>query len=249
MMKILLPLLFLAIAGVAATVPSISLRNQFGEVSNNFIIGGSSQVSAKFIVDNTQAAGVRSLSSLNGPDVISAVYMNTTVTPSVGNPNPSPGYLVIQLAQPYQLYEASSDTIGNPPSGSLVNVTAGLSQGKPYTIYSTGTTTSAQWQALGLPSNLTPAPSEAFIAITGTPGVGTGQVALASAAGALIHHLELIGSPSLMVNTANATGGQLIFATMGPTSSGVTTFVPTAPPNGTVLQINLVLAPVAGSPL
>lgn len=247
----LVTFLFLAFAVTvnAATVPSLILKNQQGEVSKNFVIGGTSQISAKFVVDNTQASGVRSLTTYGGANAPAAVYMNTTITPSAGNPNPSPGYVVVKFAKGYTQYIMNSSAIGSPASGSLVNVTSGLQRGSPYVIAAVGTTTAAQWQALGLPSNITPTPSQSFVATTGAPGVGTGTVELANASGSGVYKLEFVGSPTLNANTTDGTGGQFIYQILGPTNSSTTTLVAKAPAQNSVLELNFSMAPQPGSPL
>lgn len=242
---------FLSNLSHAASVPSIYLKNQQGETSKNSVVGGSSQISAKFMVDSTNAngLGIRSLTTYGGADAPAAVYMNTSATPATGNPNPSPGYVVVKFAKGYSQYILNSASVGSPPSGSLVNVTSGLSRGTPYVIASVGTTTAAQWQALGLPTNLTPTPSQSFVATTGAPGVGTGTVAPATNAGAGITRFEFVGSPTLNANTTDGTGGQFIYQILGPTSSSVTTLTPKAPASNSVIELNFVMASQPGSPL
>lgn len=242
-------LLIVGITGQAASVPSLNLKNQQGEISKNYVIGGSSQISAKFVVDSTNANGVRSLTAYGGADAPAAVYMNTSATPSAGNPNPSPGYVIVKFAKGYTSYILNTVSMGSPPSGSLVNVTSGLQQGKPYIIATVGTTPSASWQTLGLPSNVTPTVSQSFIAITGTPGTGTGTVAPATAAGSGVYKLEFIGSPTLNANTTDGTGGRFLFQILGPTSATNTAMTPKAPTNNTVMELSFSMAPQPGSPL
>lgn len=233
----------------AAVVPSINLKNQQGEISKNYVVGGSSQISVKFVVDTSNANGVRSMTAYGGADAPSAVYMNTAVTPSSGNPNPSPGYIIVKFAKGYTSYVLNSASFGSPPSGSLVNVTAGLQQGKPYVIQTVGTTTAAQWQFLGLPSNLTPTVSQSFISVTGSAGTGTGVVAPPMASGSGAYRVEFIGSPTLNANTTNGTGGQFLFQILGPVSSAITTLTPKAPSNNSVIELQFVMTPQPGSPL
>ena len=247
MTKLLGLLLFFGLSIQAAVVPSFDFKNQYGEQSNNYLVGGSGMIEVKFAVDasNVNGLGIRGLTTSSGADIISAVYMNTSATPAVGNPNPSPGYVFIKFKKGYSGFLSSSQTIGSPPSASLVNVTAGLSQGKPYTIYATGTTTAAQWQFLGLPSNVTPTPSQSFIAVTGAAGTGTGQVALATAVGSAIGHFEVVGSPSLDMNSLTG-GGTIILQALAPTNSSTTTLTPTAPTNNTSIYLNIVATPQPG---
>ena len=239
----------------ASSNPSIVLKNQYGEVANDYLVGGSNQISAKFIVDSVNANGLgqRSLSTFGATNAlnggISNVYMNTSATPAAGNPNPSPGYIVVQFANGYSGHLVTAHSVTSPAGGSNVSISSGLSQGKPYIISVLGTSTAAQFQAVGLPTNLTPTVSQSFIATTGLPSGGTGQVQLAAAAGSTISTIEALPGAALGINTANGTGGQILLQCLAPTNSGTTTKVATAPAAGSVIELQFVLTPVAGSPL
>jgi len=232
----------------AASVPSLSLKNQYGEISNNFVIGGSSAITVRFVVDSTKASGVRELSSSGGPDAVDSVYMNTSTTPTSGSPNPSPGYIVVNLKKGYTGYLSSAVSLGAPGDSSVVNVTSGLQQGKAYVIRQVGTTSASQWQSLGLPSNLTPTASAPFIAVTGTPATGTGQVVLAKVTGSALSHLEVVGDPSIGLQSTSG-GSQVILMSLAPTNSSTTTLVPTAPLAGSMIELSFVLTPQPESQL
>lgn len=238
-----------AVSLFGASFSTLSLKNQYGEVTNSYVVGGSSKISAKFYVDSTNSNGQRSL--LSNPAIagsgISKVFMHTTATPAAGNPNPSPGYIIVQFARGYSSYVSASAFISSPTSLSSVNVTSGLSQGKAYVIQTVGTTTPAQWQFLGLPANLTPTPSQAFIAITGGAGSGTGTVGLVNAAGSTVGHIEIVGAASLGLNTVDGSGGQIILQVLSPTNSSTTTLVATAPLDNSVIELTFSLTPIPGS--
>lgn len=252
----IIKLLFLTLAffsflpAFSASVPSIVLKNQYGEVANDYIIGGSSQISAKFIVDpaNANGLGQRSLSVTGASGTgIANVYMNTTATPASGNPNPSPGFIVVKFATGYSGHLVDAHSVGAPGNGVNVNVSSGLLQGKAYVLSVVGTTTATQWRSVGLPSNLTPTVSQSFIATTGTPTSGTGQAQLISPS--LIETIEVIGDPALNVNTSDNTGGQVLLQALGSTSASVTSLIPKAPQANSMIELQFVLTPDAGSPL
>jgi len=246
-------LLFLALVlGLelsAATVPSLYLKNQFGEVSNNFVTGGSSAISVKFIVDpaNSNGLGIRGLETVGGSDKVAAVYMHTNSTAATGNPNPKVGFIIVKFSKGYNGWLADSYALGSPGSSSTTNVSSGLSLGQVYVIKDVGTTTATQWQTLGLPTNFTPTISQAFTAITASAGSGTGVVVTPSPSGTGISHIEVVGGPSLNVATADNTGGQLILTTLGATSGANTAYVPVAPAANSLISLSFVLTPVAQS--
>lgn len=217
-----------------ALYPSVVLENEFGEKTNNFMIGGSNQVWCKFVVANTNASGITSLDGTGSG--VANVFMHTTTTPTTGSPNPAAGYIYVNLAAPYTFYRNGGSGIRPPLSGSPISVSAGLTAGLAYTITSLGTTTPAQWSTLGMPAGLTPALGLSFIAITSAAGGGTGQVQVPAASS--IDHVELINDPNL---TANAAGGStLIFRCMSGGSL-------TAPAAGTTIDLSFNMVPVPKS--
>lgn len=191
-----------------------------------------------FTVDNTNGAGI---SGLKGP-CVSSVFMNAT-SPSGGNPNPPAGIIRVKLADNYSRFYNMFASIQSPNSGSaLTSVTSGTM----YVITSLGTTTTAQWVARGLPIGVTPAVGVSFLATsTGAIG-GTGAVQIPAANGAgLASTIDIIGNPDLnLFNSAQpSNGGALLyFRCMGATSSSVTTRIATAPANGSVINMSLLLS-------
>src|SRR5271165_2043765 len=153
-----------------------------------------------FVVDASNGNGL-GIRSLKGPG-ISAVYMNTSATPALGNPNPAPGVIVVQLDDTYFRYFGGFSGLVSPVSGTPLTATAANTA---YVIVSLGTATAAQWQAVGLPPGLVPAVGQAFVA-TATATIGGGAAVEASAAaGAGVDHIEVLGDPNL---TLNNPGGQ-----------------------------------------
>ena len=224
---------------------NIVAKNQFGEQQNLSIFGGSAEMSCNFVVDsaNGNGLGIRSLKTTS-PDAISAVYMHTSASPATGNPEPAVGYIVVQFARGYKGYVSGAYGFVAPLSGSAVNVTSGLTQYAIYVIASLGTTSAAAWQALGLPTNVTPTVGQAFVAATASAGTGTGVVELAASAGSGIQSLEVIGDPNQSI-AANTGGGYMILACYAATNSGTTTRIATAPADGSVVGLTFVMQPTA----
>ena len=149
-------------------------------------------ISCNFIVDSANGNGL-GLRSLKGPGV-KAVYMHTSATPAAGSPNPSAGTIVIQLQDNYNRALAGFNTIVSPLSGTPVSVSgSSLSIGSPYVITSVGTSTAADFHAIGVPKGVTPAPGVAFIAAASGSGSGSGSVQAPAAAGSTIATIETVG--------------------------------------------------------
>lgn len=175
-----------------------------------------------FIVDSTNANGVR---SLVGPG-IGNVYMNTSITPSAGNPNPATGRAIIQFSDNYNRYFGGSMEAIAPLSGT--SLTSGLSIGTPYVITSLGSSTLAQWITAGVPRGITPAIGVAFVALaTSVAGGGAVQSTLNSA----VASVEVMGNPNTTLTSAAATvpglssGAYIMVHFLGPktfSSSGTT---------------------------
>lgn len=243
-------MLLMAFATVAAptafasgpTYKSAVLKNQFGETSINSVIGGS-EVDVKFTVAAADAGG-KGITGLSAPFGVANVFMHTSQTPATGNPNPAAGYILVELAPNYNGYLASYDSLLSPNSGSSINISSGLTVGGVYIITAVGTSTAANWQAVGLPVGVTPAVGVSFVATSSSAGTGTGtvQVPLATGAGTLV--IDGVGSPPVQLS-GQAYGSYLIFRALAATSSSVTTLVATAPADGTVISLHLALLPVA----
>ena len=217
--------------------PSLVLKNQFGEESNNAIIGGSSQIQCSFVVDHANGNGL-GIRSLKGQGV-AKVFMHTTATPAVGSPNPAVGYIVVQLSSAYAAYAGGTAGFVAPISGTPINVTSGLTVGQAYIITSVGTTTAAQFQSLGLPTGIVPAPGVSFIATSASAGVGTGVVEVPMATGSGIDHIEIVGDPNLTSGPSQG-GAQIICLALGGAPLAAT-----APADGTVIGLTFNMIPVA----
>lgn len=195
-----------------------------------------------FIVDSTNGNGF-GVRSLKKSGRIATVFMNTSATPGTAlngqvNPNPQAGIIVVTLQDNYNTYLGGYSGFAGPLSGTPITIATGssLTAGHPYVITSLGTTTQANWQAVGLSSSIKAAVGVSFIA-SATSGSGTGTVQAPAAAGAGIDHVEVVGDSNLMNNVLGATivgggiGMQLILACYKNT-------VLTAPAAGTVIGLN-----------
>jgi hypothetical protein len=204
------------------------------------------QIFMNFIVDSTNGngLGVRSVKS-NG--FVNNVFMHTSATPGVGkdgitNPNPAVGYCLIQMKNAYNVYLGGFSGFVSPSTGSTIVVTsagAHLTPGVPYIIASVGTTTAAQWATLGLPPGLTPTVGQSFIALVSGVGTGTGTVIAAGTSGLI--SAEVIGDPNQSIQNSSIAsngGAWTLLQLLGPTSSSVTTLIPTAPTAGTVIGLS-----------
>jgi hypothetical protein len=236
--------------GPFMTQPTEYSKNQFGEVEELNILGGTNQIDINFIVDKANGNGFGTR-SLKGSPLVSSVYMNTSATPASGNPNPLAGFCLVNFAKPFSGYVGGgSSGVVSPLSGSNINISSGLTIGQAYVIVSIGTSTAANWQALGLPANIVPAVGAAFIATSSSAGTGTGVVQVPSVSG-LSSQLEVVGDINQTCNPATG-GGYAIVQFIGPTiSTGayVAPFLPTAPANNTVVGMRFVMNLIPGGPV
>lgn len=201
------------------------------------------QLVVNFIVDSANGNGL-GIRSLKGTGVAN-VFMHTSSTAAKGNygvlnPNPAAGVILVQLQNQFNRVLAITGGQVSPVSGTpLTSVT----QHNPYTIVSLGTATLAQWQAKGLPLGVIPAVGQSFIATaTGTIG-GSATVEAPSISG--LTAIEAVGDPNAMLKNSNVYqngGGQIVLQTLAATNSSTTTLVPTAPADGTVITLVLLMS-------
>lgn len=97
------------------------------------------------------------------------------------------------------------------------------------------------WVAIGLPSGLTPTVGQSFVAKSTGAGGSTGTVIAPGVSG--ITSVEVIGDPnvSLAPHASGGSpnvGGWILVQFLAPTSSSVTTAIPTAPANGSVVGMS-----------
>lgn len=191
-----------------------------------------------FVVDSTNGNG-DGIRSLKKSGRVNSVYMHTSATPSAGNPNPAAGYIVVNLQDNYNRYLGGYGGMASPVSGTPIVVTAAgahLVVGNVYIITLLGTTTAADWQAVGVPSYIVPAVGVAFVAKATGAGVGSGVVMVPKVGGSGIDHIEAIGDANLM----NSYGAHIIGSGNGMTLilSCLSAGVLTAPNDGSVIGLN-----------
>lgn len=185
---------------------------------------------------NTNGWGVTSVKS-NG--YIEAVFMHTSATPgkqgALTNPNPAAGYAVVRFKNNFNYF------LGNV-SAQIVPVTSptttALTAGNVYVITVLGTTTLAQWQAVGFPQGFTPAVGATFVASATASISGTGKVGLPGVP--LAQTVAVVGDGSSLLNNSNIasnSGAQLVLQFSKPTAAGDTTLVAASPADGTVVSL------------
>lgn len=190
-----------------------------------------------FIVDSANGNGL-GLRSLKGP-LIANVYMHTSSTPAVGNPNPAAGVIVVQLQDNYNRYLSGFSGFISP----IATPAATVVSGSAYVLTSAGTATAAQLQAAGIPlaniqsaqlttAGLASLVGIAFVAIESATIGGSATAALSTASG--IDHIEGIGNPNLAFLASVQGGGLLVFQCL---AAGVLT----APADGTVISLAFLL--------
>jgi hypothetical protein len=196
------------------------------------------EVWCNFVVDsaNGNGFGVRSLKS-NG--YIESVYMATSATPGkiagYTNPNPQAGYALVRFKNNFNYYLGGF-------SGQVVPLTSptttSLTAGHAYIITVLGTTTLAQWQAVGIPLGFTPAVGMSFVATATASISGTGKVGIPGVP--TTQAVTVVGDPNASIansNIAAYAGAVVMVQFSAPTAAGTTTLIPAAPADGTVVAM------------
>jgi hypothetical protein len=192
-------------------------------------------LTCNFIVDSTNGNGL-GIRSLKGA-AIDEVYMHTSATPAVGNPNPEAGIIIIQLADNYNKYLAGFSGQVSPLGSSVTSTTAT----DPAVVTSLGTSTTANWLAVGFPRQYLqgtlqlPTVGATFIPTSSATIGGGATVAPPTASG--IDHIEIIGDPNQTIASSQpqTVGAQLIMQCLLNTTL-------TAPANGTVIGLSFLMS-------
>jgi len=201
------------------------------------------QLDCNFVVDSTNGNGL-GIRSLKGQG-IQAVYMNTSATPA-GPVNPAAGYIYVQLQDSYNRYLAGTSGIVVPSTGAPISIsgTGVLTVGVPYIIASVGTSTAANWQAVGLPEGITPAVGVSFFATATGGGTGTGSVVASGVAA--IDTITVVGNANLTTGfvapEVGTSAPYIILKCIGATSSSVTTQTAIAPAAGSVIGLTFLFS-------
>lgn len=147
------------------------------------------------------------------------------------------GIYRIQLQNNYNALLRMDAGLRGPVSGAAVAGGAFVT-GTLYQIVSLGTTTQAQWVTAGLPSGITAAVGEVFVAVGA--GAGTGTVKLVGPSG--IQKVEQAGDLQQNQPFVYPAGGYVMIQCLKATAAGDTTLIPGDPADGSVLQVRLLLS-------
>lgn len=172
-----------------------------------------------FTVTPTNGLGVTSVKS-NG--YANYVFMHTSTTPTasngVTNPNPANGYAMIGLKNNFNYFVGMRGTVAAPATSTS---TSSVTTGAVYTITLLGTTTAAQWLAVGLPPWVTATVGQTFVA-TATQAIGgTGTVGVAGITN--ISGISVVGDPNQTIassNVASYGGAYLVIQFSALTAAG-----------------------------
>lgn len=131
-------------------------------------------------------------------------------------------------------------TITNAGASTLTFSPVPQAQTSGFTVSAiTYTTLAADWQHVGLQPGLTPSVGQSFTAVATGGSLGTGTVVAAGISG--ITSIEVIGDPNQSISNSSiaANGGAwLLVQLLAPTSTSVTTLVPTAPASNSVIGMS-----------
>lgn len=164
-------------------------------------------------------------------------------TTSSAPANPASGIILIQLADNFAKNLQLRYSVVAPVTGSGINVSGSsvLTVGAPYSILTVGTTTQAQWQAVGLPLGLVPAVGQTFLSKVTGGGTGTGTVK--AVGNSAVQRIEFCGDPNLTIapfdSLSNVNGSWLVLQCLAATDASTTTVIPTAPTTGTIIKLEL----------
>lgn len=165
-----------------------------------------SGITAGTVIASIVDSGSITLSAATSSSTTTSISYFGIATNGLVNPNPAAGYIAVTLQDNYNVYLGGYAGFVSPLSGTPISISTGssLTAGVVYVIVSVGTTTQAQWQAVGLPSYVKAAVGVSFVA-SATSGSGTGAVESTVSAG--VDHIEVIGDANLMNSTgANVQG-------------------------------------------
>ncbi len=162
-------------------------------------------IDCQFTVQKADSGGL-GITGLQGLGV-NTVFMNTSASAGTGpngvvNPlaqSDSDGLIKIQLANSYARILSLNMIVASPVTGG--NLAAGgsaLTVGVAYIITVVGTTTQAEWQALGLDIGVIPAVGCSLVALATGVGSGSGQVKAVGFSG--VSSLEIISQSSPSAN-------------------------------------------------
>lgn len=235
-----------------------------GNTHTNFVIdgiaSGTSSLRVGMPISGSGIAAGSTIASITGSGSITSSLATTATASAVtisysaaGSPNPAAGLLMVQLGENYFRDYGGFSGFVSPLSGSSISISGSsvMTVGNVYVITSLGTSTQANWVAVGLPSSVQAAVGIAFIASVTGSGTGTGTVQAPSITGVLT--IEGIGDNNAAFANAlassfgsvNGSSGRrpfLYYQILGATNSTTTTLIPKAPANGSVVSLKFYLS-------
>lgn len=152
----------------------------------------------------------------------------------------SAGVYRLQLQDNYYEFLSLNAGLRSPVTASAAVTGGSFSANTVYEILTMGTTTQAQWVAAGVPTGITAAVGVVFKAAGIGAGTGTVKVLVPST----VTNIEILGNPQLMLSNQPSQpnlGGFITICCYGPTSSSVTTLIPTDPASGSTLYFQLLM--------
>ena len=209
------------------------------------ISGGTGSLKVGMPVQGSGIPALTTIASIvdSGSITLSAATSSSTTGSityqAVGSPNPAAGYIYVTFMDNYNRSYGGLSSFGAPVSGTPIAVTSGVTAGNAYTIVTLGTTSTAQWQKLGLPAGVTPAVGASFVAPITTTATGTGYIEAPLSTGSGIDHVEFIGDPNQtlgpipMGGSPYVGGSQVLACFLSNTL--------TAPTNGAVISLGFYL--------
>lgn len=199
-------------------------------------------IDMKFVVASTDSAG-KGITGLIGQGVKN-VYMNTSQTPA-GPVNPAAGYILIQLQDNYSQHFLTDWNAEPPVTGADINISGSsvLTVGVPYQITAVGTSTTANWAAVGLPPGVTPAVGQSFLATVTGSGTGTGTVKAIGIGGvASIETVPMVSAATIAPVGIVNQGAWIILKCLAATNASTTTLIASAPTAGAIISVRLSLS-------
>lgn len=166
------------------------------------------EIQIQWVVNAADSGGL-GITGLQSNGWVRYVFMHTSATAGVvdgvTNPNPATGRGFLQLKQNFQNFLGSSYSLTSPgTAGSTITTTV---QHTTYQINALGTTTLAQWQAVGLPTGIVPAVGVVFVATVAQAIGGSGTVKTPTESATLT--METMGNTDLnQPSSIAAYGGQ-----------------------------------------
>lgn len=232
-------------ASFTGTLNSNTTISAIASGTSSFRIGGS--ISGSNIPAGTVIVAIPTSGSLTISQAATATGAQSINYAAPGSPNPTTGLIVVVFQDNFNRYLFGTSGFVSPVSGTPISISTGssLTVGHVYTIVSVGTTTTVQWNAVGMPVGIVPAVGVSFIA-TATSGSGTGIVETSTNSG--ITSIEVVGDPNMTITSQAATvlgvtsGAYMILQCLGPTDASTTTLIPKAPAAGTVVGLSFFMS-------